>query len=103
MSLSKEDQPIFNLSDGSVHTYSPGLGCWLQLVPARSSATNLKPPRPPPMHLATQPLALLTAPGLNIKLDDTTEAKLSASLYLGSATEYRYWLGALVKSLAHQG
>jgi len=31
------------------------------------------------------------------------ESKLRASLYLGSPSEYRYWLGALVKSLAKQG
>merc|ERR1712083_191405 len=31
------------------------------------------------------------------------EAKLSSSLYLGSAGEHRYWRGALVKQLARAG
>ena len=58
MSFSKEDQPILCLryksnqnkswsntivpSDGSVHSYSPGLGCWLLLQPTRTAATNVK-------------------------------------------------------------
>ena len=64
--------------------------------------------------LATHPLAQLSqaSTGLSIKLDEKTEAttmassieaKLSSCLYLGSSSEYRYWLGALVKNLARAG
>ena len=50
--------------------------------------------------------------GLSLKLDEKTEAatttssiesKLSSCLYLGSGHEYRYWLGAMVKTLAKAG
>jgi hypothetical protein len=97
-----------------VHSYSPELGCWLLLVAARTAATNVKLAQPAAFAVAGRPLAKLTAgsAGLAIKLDEATEdtttasaieAKLSASLFLGSATEYRYWLAALVKRLARAG
>ena len=75
--------------------------------------TNIKLPGPG-LSLGGQPLAQLSAasPGLALKLDERTEAatksssieaKLSSCLYLGSSSEYRYWLGALVKNLARAG
>jgi len=108
-----EKLPILSLSDGSAHSFSSDLGCWLQLVPGRNLVTNIKLPGPG-LSLGAQPLAQLSAAstGLTLKLDERTEAatksssieaKLSSCLYLGSASEYRYWLGALVKNLARAG
>jgi len=113
ISFSRDKQPVLSLSDGSVHTFSPDLGCWVQLVPARSCPTNLKLSTGPP-SISGQPLAQLSAgnSGLMLKLDEKTEiscitssieSKLSSSLYIGSSGEYRYWLGALVKNLAKGG
>jgi len=113
ISFNKEKLPVLQLSDGSAHSFSSDLGCWLQLVPARNNITNLKLPTPA-SSLATHPLAQLSqaSTGLSIKLDEKTEAttmassieaKLSSCLYLGSSSEYRYWLGALVKNLARAG
>jgi len=113
ISFTPDKQTVLSLSDGSVHTYSPDLGCWLQLVPARNSPTNLKLATTPP-SVASQPLAQLSASstGLTMKLEEraeiscmvsSIEAKLSSSLFLGSSGEYRYWLGALVKNLARGG
>ena len=87
-------------SDGSSHSFSSELGCWLQLVAARNTISNLKLPAVT-ASLASHPLAQLSAAstGLNIKLDEKVEvatmtsnieAKLSSSLYLGSGPEYRY-------------
>ena len=100
-------------SDGSVHSFSSSLGCWVQLVPARNTATNLKLATTP-ASIASQPLAQLssTSQGLTMKLEEkaeisctvsSIEAKLSSSLFLGSSGEYRYWLGLLVKNLAKGG
>jgi len=113
INFTPDKQPILSLSDGSVHTFSADLGCWIQLVPARNSPTNLKLPTAPP-SVAIQPLAQLStsSTGLTMKLDEQTEiscitssieTKLSSSLFLGSSAEYRYWLGALVKNLAKGG
>jgi len=113
MSFSKEDQPILCLSDGSVHSYSPGLGCWLLLQPTRTAATNVKLNQPA-AFAGTQPLAKLasTSSGVVIKVDEATEdtnvasaieSRVASSLHLGSPTEYRYWLVALVKRLAKAG
>ena len=104
---------VFCYSDGSAHTFSADLGCWLQLVPARNIVTNIKMPGPG-LSFGDHPLSQLSAAstGLALKLDERTEAttktssieaKLSSCLYLGSAAEYRYWLGALVKNLARAG
>lgn len=109
-----EDLPIISLSDGSAHSYSSDLGCWLQLVAPRNSPTNLKSLPAGPVGLAGHTLAQLssTSIGLATKLDEPTEnstvtsnieARLSSCLYLGSSAEYRYWLGALVKNLAKGG
>ena len=76
--------------------------------------TNIKLPGPAAASPATHPLAQLSqaSAGLQLKLDERTEAatssssieaKLSSCLYLGSSAEYRYWLGALVKTLARAG
>ena len=100
-------------SDGSSHSFSTELGCWLQLVPARNSITNIRLPSAS-STLASHPLAQLTtaSTGLAIKLDEklevaavtsNIEAKLSSCKYLSSGPEYRYWLGALVKNLARAG
>jgi len=113
MSFSKDEAPVMSLSDGSVHSYSTSLGCWLLLVPPRAAATNLRLPQPA-AFAANQPLALLAAgsAGVTVKVDEGTEdtavasaieTKLSSSLFLGSAAEYRYWLAALVKRLAKAG
>ena len=99
-------------SDGSVHSYSPDLGCWLLLVSPRTQPTNVKLSQPP--SLAAQPLAQLAAGSLGcfVKVDESTEntnvasaieSKLSSSLFLGSPAEYRYWLASLVKRLAKAG
>merc|ERR1712142_1256194 len=99
ITFTPDKQPVLSLSDGSVHTFSPGLGCWVQLVPARNTATNLKLASTP-ASIATQPLAQLstTSQGLTMKLEEkveisctvsSIEAKLSSSLFLGSSGEYR--------------
>ena len=108
----------FNLnsfSDGSAHSFSTDLGCWLQLVPARNVITNIKMQSPAvSSNLSSHPLAQLSqaSTGLALKLDEKTEAatmsssietKLSSCIYLGSSAEYKYWLGALVKNLARAG
>merc|ERR1712055_1051880 len=99
MSFSKEDQPILCLSDGSVHSFSPGLGCWLLIQPTRTAATNVKLNQPA-AFAGTQPLAKLasTSSGVVIKVDEATE-----DTNVASPTEYRYWLVALVKRLAKAG
>jgi len=113
ISFSQDKQPVLSLSDGSVHTFSADLGCWVQLVPARNSPTNLKLSSLP-ANIANQPLAKLSinSTGLVMKMDEKTEiscisssieAKMSSSLIIGSIVEYRYWLGALVKNLAKGG
>jgi len=113
ITFTPDNQPILSLSDGSAHTLSSDLGCWLQLVPARNSPTNVKLCSAP-TSVANQPLAQLSvnSTGLTTKLEEKTEiscmisnieAKLSSSLYLGSAGEHRYWMGALVKQLARAG
>ena len=96
-----------------MHSYSAALGCWLLLVPPRTAVTNLRLPQPA-AFAASQPLALLAAgsAGVTVKVDEgmedtavasAIETKLSSSLFLGSAAEYRYWLAALVKRLAKAG
>jgi len=113
ITFTPDKKPVLSLSDGSVHTFSSCLGCWVQLVPARNTATNLKLATTP-ASIATQPLAQLstTSQGLTMKLEEkaeisctvsSIEAKLSSSLFLGSSGEYRYWLGLLVKNLAKGG
>jgi len=113
ITFTPEKQPVLSLSDGSVHTFSSCLGCWVQLVPARNTATNLKLATTP-ASISGQPLAQLSASsqGLTLKLEEkaelsctvsSIEAKLSSSLFLSSSGEYRYWLGMLVKHLARGG
>lgn len=113
ISFTPDNQPILQLSDGSAHTFSSDLGCWLQLVPARNNATNLKLSATP-SSISNQVLAQLSAnsTGLTMKLEEKTEiscmiasieSKLSSSFFLGSGGEYRYWLGVLVKNLAKGG
>ena len=104
-----------SFSDGSAHSFSTDLGCWLQLVPARNVITNIKMQSPAASsNLSSHPLAQLSqaSTGLALKLDEKTEAatmsssietKLSSCIYLGSSAEYKYWLGALVKNLARAG
>jgi len=106
-----DSMPVISLSDGSSHTYSNDLGCWLQLTDSRaalslSTAMSRGPPN-------TLPLAALTSQPTGMsKLDATTaatwtvsviETKISASLYLKSPQEYRYWLLRLVKALTSAG
>jgi len=113
ITFTRDKKPVLSLSDGSVHSFSSSLGCWVQLVPARNTATNLKLATTP-ASIASQPLAQLssTSQGLTMKLEEkaeisctvsSIEAKLSSSLFLGSSGEYRYWLGLLVKNLAKGG
>jgi len=113
ISFNAEKLPILQLSDGSAHSFSMDLGCWLQLVPSRNTVTNIKLPSGS-SNISSHPLAQLSqaSTGLVLKLDEKTEAatmttsieaKLSSCLYLGSPAEYRYWLGALVKNLARSG
>ena len=94
--------------------FLPGPGLLAAAGPRQERGDQHQAARPRRRQPATHPLAQLSqaSAGLQLKLDERTEAattsssieaKLSSCLYLGSSAEYRYWLGALVKTLARAG
>jgi len=107
---SDTQMPILSLSDGSAHVYSDDLGCWILLSHSRqalSLSTSMS--KGPPSSLPLAALSPLTT-GMS-RLDATVsgtwttsiiETKITASFYLKSPQEFKYWLLRLVKQLTSQ-